>query len=118
MVVKKLHTGAECIKAEQYGGQIYLHLSYGDDRSATMIYARSMPYALYMASADPKGPRPVTVTVSSDYFGGLMADMLRFFEEGTPSFDPTETLEIMRIREGALLACQRLGEWIELSLLG
>ena len=117
MVVKKLGLGAQKIKVERFGAQTYLHIAYGDDRSATMVFARSMPYMLYMASSDPKGERPVTVTVKSEFFQGLMADMLRFFEEGTVSFDGEETLEVMRIREGAILAGSKAGEWIDLTLL-
>ncbi|MBR2353124.1 MAG: hypothetical protein IKA76_01300 [Clostridia bacterium] len=115
MVVKKLGLGAEKIKAERFGAQTYLHIAYGDDRSATMMFARSVPYMLYMASSDPKGPRPVTVTVGSEFFKGLIADMLRFFEEKTVSFDTAQTLEVMRIREGAILAGEQEGKWIELS---
>ncbi len=117
MVVKKLGPGAERIKAERFGAQTYLHVTYPDDRSATMMFARSIPYMLYMATSDPKGTRPVTVTVTSEFFKGLMADMLRFFEEGTVSFDPAETLEVMRLREGAILAGEREGEWIDLAAL-
>ena len=118
MVVKKLGVGAQRMKLERFGAQTYLHVAYGDDRSASMVFARSMPYTLYMASSDPKGPRPVTVTVASEFFKGLMADMLRFFEEGRASFDPEQTLEVMRIREGAILGGAREGEWIDLSRLG
>lgn len=117
MVVKKLGIGAEKIKVERFGAQTYLHVVYADDRSATMVFARSMPYSLYMASSDPKGARPVTVTVTSEYFKGLMADILRFFDEGTPSFDTAETLEVMRIREGAIRAGEREGEWVTLAPL-
>ncbi len=115
MVVKKLGVGATAILAEQHGAQIYLHIRYPDDRSASMVFARSMPYTVYMASSDPKGPRPVTATVTSPFFKGLMADILRFFEEGSVSFPGAETLEVMRLREGAILAERQKGTWIDLT---
>ncbi len=115
MLVKKLGVGAQKIKVERFGAQTYLHVGYSDDRSGTMVFARSMPYAVYMSTSDPKGTRPVSVTVSSEFFKGLMKDMLRFFEERTVSFDVAETLEVMRLREGAILAGRREGEWIELA---
>jgi hypothetical protein len=115
MVVGKLGVGAERVKAERVGNRTFFQVTYGDDRTATMVFGRSMPYSLYMASSDPKGERPVTVTVSSDFFGGLMADMLRFFEEKTVSFDTKETLEVMAIRESALLACESEGQWVEIK---
>ena len=114
MAVKKLGIGARRVKAEQVGAQTYWFIDYGDDRAATLVFARSMPYSLYMSTSDPKGTRPVTVTVSSPFFKGLIADMVRFFDEKTPSFDPRETLEVMAIREAALLALESCGEWKEI----
>ena len=118
MIVKKLGIGAEKIRAEQYGQQLYFHIAYGDDRTATMIFARSLPFTVYLSDGDPKGERPVYTPVTSQYFNGLIRDMLRFFETGETSFDAAQTLEIMRIREGALLAEQRMGEWVDLTCLG
>ncbi len=118
MIVKKLGAGAERIRAEQFGAQTYLHIEYGDDRTATMIFARSLPFTVYMADGDPKGVRPVYTEVTSSFFDGLISDMLRFFETGEISFHTEETLEVMKIREGAILAGNRLGEWIDLTKLG
>ena len=118
MAVKKLGLGAEKIMAERYGAQTFLHIAYGDDRVANMIFARSLPYSLYMSDGEPKGVRPVTTTVQSKFFDGLIEDILKFFETGTISFDVAETLEVMKLREGAVLAEQRMGEWIDLSKLG
>ena len=112
MAVKKLGVGAVALKAEQFGAQVYLHVQYPDDRTATLIFARSLPYSLYMADGRPDGARPVTVKVDSPFFAGLIEDMLRFFEEKIPSFDPKETLEVMAIREAAVRAASHLGEWI------
>ena len=112
MVVKKLGEGAVAVKAETLGSQTHIHVSYGDGRSAGMIYAPSMPFTVYMGA---KGQKPVYRKAESAYFEGLMEDMVRFFESGTPSFSMSETLEVMRIREGAIKACERLGEWILLN---
>ena len=117
MAVKCLGLGAKRIKAERAGAQTYWHVDYGDDRSASIVFARSMPYAVYMATSDPKGARPVTLTVQSAFFKGLMADMLRFFEEKQVSFDVAETLEVMALREGALRALECEDEWFPLCNL-
>ena len=53
-------------------------------------------------------------SIVSAFFGNLIADMLRFFEEGTVSFDVQETLEVMSLRDGILKAELSEGEWIEL----
>ena len=118
MIVKKLGFGAERIRAEQFGAQTYLHIGYDDDRTATMIFARSLPFTVYMSDGEPKGVRPVYAEVTSPTFNGLIRDMLHFFETGEISFHTEETLEVMKIREGAILAGERLGEWIDLTKLG
>lgn len=118
MAVKKLGAGAEKIKAERFGAQTLLHVAYGDDRCANLLFARSLPYALYMSDGEPKGARPVYTQVQSKFFDGLIESMLRFFETGEICFDVTETLEVMKLREGAVLAERHMGEWIDLSKLG
>ena len=118
MAVKKLGMGAEAILAERFGAQTFLHVKYNDDRVANMIFARSLPYTVYMSDGEPKGTRPVTATVQSKFFDGLIEDILNFFETGKISFDVQETLEVMKLREGAVLAEQKLGEWIDLRKLG
>lgn len=102
MVVKKLGIGAKSIKAERCGEQVHFKIGYGDGRAAAMIFARSMPFTVYMAGdAEHK---PVYASVNSPYFKKLMADIVRFFDEKTVSFDLAETLEVMKIREGAIKA--------------
>ena len=115
MEVKKLGLGATRIKAEVYGKQTFLSVDYGDGRTATLIYAPPMPYSLYM---EPRDGAPLNKSVKSAFFPKLMEDMLLFFESGTPSFSKEETIEVMRIREGALLAADRPGEWIDLTAIG
>ena len=112
MVVKKMGAGACRIKAETLGSQTHFHIAYGDAVRAGMIYAPSMPFTVYMVA---DGQKPVYRKAESAYFVGLMEDMVRFFESNTPSFPQSETLEVMKIREGAIKACDRLGEWIALD---
>ena len=60
------------------------------------------------------GDKNAYTSVKSDFFKHLIADMVRFFEEGTISFDTAETLEVMRIREGAIKAMKTSDCWIPL----
>ena len=115
MVVKKLGLGAERVMAESFGTQTHIHVEYPDNRTATMIFAPSIPFTVYMSEAGEA--KPVYRPVTSAYFVGLITDMVRFFEEGTVSFDTAETLEVMKVREGAVKACQQVGRWLELSNL-
>lgn len=117
MVVKKLGVGAQKLKAERFGAQTFLHATYDDGRAANMLFADSIPYTAYMKDCDP-AVRPVTVTAKGGFFDGLIESILNFFENGKYSFDPAETLEVMKLREGAILAEANMGEWINLSKLG
>ena len=115
MVVKKLGLGAEKIKAEQYGTQTHFHILYGDGRNATMIFAPSIPFTVYMSDGGVE--KPVYKTVSSPFFVHLISDIIRFFEEGSVSFDINETLEVMKLREGAVKATEQIGVWLSLAEL-
>ena len=111
MLVKKMGAGATSIRAEQMVSQTIFHINYNDGRKAMMIYGSSMPFAAYMMA---NGQSPKYKVAKSSYFKILAADILRFFEEGTTSFDINETLEVMKIRDGALKAEKAIGETITL----
>ena len=113
MIVKKLGFGADKIRAEQFGDQWIYRLGYRDDRCALMTYApRKLSFNAYMN--DGNGNYAYT-PVTSDFFKGLIADMVRFFEEGTVSFDAEETLEVMRIRNGVIVAMETPDTWVDLN---
>lgn len=118
MVVKKLGCGAETVSAESIGEKTRLHITYGDDRDAVMTFGPSLPFALFMMGGERDGERPLYTPVTSPYFNDLIADILRFFETGTVSFDTAETLEVMKIREGAVRAAEQIGTAVDLSVLG
>ncbi len=118
MTVKKLGVGAEKIMAEKFGTQIHLHIAYPDDRVGSVLFASYLLYTIYMTDGAPKGKTPKHKQIQSEFFLGLIADMLNFFETGEVSFDRAQTLEVMKLREGAILAEANPGEWIDLSKLG
>lgn len=111
MLVKKIGIGAVAVKADKMADQTIFSVEYADDRKGMMIYGPSMPFAAYMMA---KGASPKYKAAKSSYFKLLAADILRFFEEGTTSFDIAQTLEVMKIRDGALKAEKAIGERIEL----
>ncbi|MBR4887847.1 MAG: Gfo/Idh/MocA family oxidoreductase [Clostridia bacterium] len=102
MVVKKMGIGVQHVSAVQNGPQWVMKADYADGRSAVMVYAAALPYGLYFAGEEGE----VWKNVASPFFDGLIADMLRFFETGKPSFDPAETLEVMKLRDMALAAVE------------
>ena len=109
MVVKQLGLGATAIRADGNAALCTFQVRYPDDRTATMQYAAPLPFTVYMAG-DKNSYQPV----KSDFFKCLIADMVRFFTDGTISFDTAETLEVMRIREGAIKAMAAPDQWIGL----
>ena len=112
MVVKKLGSGAKKIKCLKNGSVSLFSIKYGDGRTAGMIYGDpTMPARAKMLSASGKN---VEVGLDSDFFPCLIKDILRFFAERKVSFDISETLEAMRIRDGALAAYANEDTWIEL----
>ena len=111
MIVKKLGIGAERIRMECIGDQRFFRIAYVDDRAATVSFGSRFPYTVHMNNGKDK---PTWANVKSEFFKGLLSDVIRFFEEGTTSFDPCETLEVMKIREGAVKAFSLAEEWVEL----
>ena len=109
MVVKKLGSGAKAIRVEGNNALYTFRIRYADDRSATMLFSGGYPFTVYMT-----GDNAAYAAVSGGYFQKLIADMLRFFEEGTVSFDMSETLEVMKIREGAMKALLTPDTWLDL----
>lgn len=112
MVVKKLGVGAQSIRVQRCANQHYFHLRYTDDREAMMVFAPRLPYTMQMTNAEGKNKY---VAIKSAFFPALMAEILRFFESGETSVSAEETLEVMRLCQGAVRAATTDGEdWIEL----
>jgi len=108
MVVKKMGA-VKCVKATANGSQWIIQAKTASGKDATMIWGASMPYGAYMT----KDGKETWKSLKSPFFDGLIADMLNFFETGKASFDPSETLEVMALRDAALAAVENPGEGIE-----
>ena len=112
MIVKKLGIGATAIRMENVGAQHFFRIAYADDRAASVSFGSRFPYTVHMNNGVDK---PTWANVKSEFFKGLTRDMLRFFEDGVLPFDGKETLEVMKIREGAVKAFAAPEEWIALA---
>lgn len=112
MVVKTLGLGAKSICTERLGENHYLcKIGYADGRNASMEYRTDYPFAIAWESANgTKG----NAEIVSDMFVYLLENILKFYESGELPFDSAQTLEVMRIREGAVKGVERLGEKITL----
>jgi predicted dehydrogenase len=112
MVVKMLGVGANAVSAKLNDEQIVIDVEYSDGRSAAMTYSPSMNFTCSLSKSGAENK--ISIDIKSDFFTGLITDMIRFFKEGTPSFDPAETLEVMKIREAALKAVDAGGVRVKL----
>ena len=108
MAVKKMGA-VKSVKATKNGSQWIIGAKTASGKDATMIWGASMPYGAYMT----KDGKETWKSIKSPFFDGLMADMLRFFETGKTSFDVSETLDVMALRDAALKATENPGEEIE-----
>ena len=104
----KLMGKAEKIRAKKEDDKTVLNVLYKDGRMARMTYAPELSYTVSSLGGE-------AVAVKSPFFVGLITDVIRFFESGVTSFDAEETLEAMRLREAALIAAEKLGEWVTLD---
>ena len=53
-----------------------------------------------------------TIEVKSDFFGGFIDDLIRFFETGKIPVSHEETVRIIAVREAGLRAMECPGEWV------
>jgi hypothetical protein len=98
------------VRIEEVGEARQCYVETVSGKVATLTWAPTLPYTVWASTA---GQTSVYTPVKSDFFKGLMADILRFYETGEPPFDPAQTLEVMRIREALLRATECPGIWIE-----
>ena len=109
MVVKKMGVGITSVKADACGNQWIITANYPDDRHAVMVWGTGLPYSVFMSVQDSNVYRPI----KSEFFIGLIKDMLNFFETGELSFDGEETLEVIKLRELAVAATEKPGELLK-----
>lgn len=109
MLVKMMGIGARRVKAEKSGAQCFCRIDYGEGREGSLLFATEMPNFAY---AEKKEGGEAYLPIASDFFKGLMADILRFYETGEVSFPEEQTFEAMRVRDAILKAAGREGEWI------
>lgn len=112
MAVKTIEEKALRVRVEKQGSQYVCTVVFANDKRATIIYAPSLSFMAGVDSGDSRGAK--FLQIQSDYFKSLIADILRFYQTGTVSFDVNQTLEVMKIREAIIKGKNLSGEWIEL----
>ena len=110
MLVKLVSARPTSVTAALKGkGQYVLDVEFEGGKSGTMIYGNGCDFAVCAENKD--GDSRYT-GIASPFFNNLLADILRFFEEGVTSFDVNETLYVMQVREAAVKASLEPGKKI------
>lgn len=101
-IAEVLGRGSEFIggNVERHGAQRVCSLEFADDKHATLIFSPSFPFTVCAETAGADCYR----ALESDYFGGLIRDVLDFFVTGKVPVSKEETLRVMRIRETLIKA--------------
>ncbi len=113
MLVKLMGVGARRVRLERIKDQYTLKFVYEDGRQANMLFLETygLPTGFIPHTPDQES---VYVPISSDFFAGLITDILKFYQSGEVPFDSEETLEVMKIRQAIVRAKAREGEWCEI----
>ncbi len=112
MVVKIVGDNGKRVRVEKQGNnQFAVSLEFVNGKKATMLFDPSFGFGV---CAEKSNGASVNRNITSDFFKGLIKDILVFFKNGVLPFDPEQTLQVIRIREGVIKAEHDLGNWIEL----
>ena len=112
MVVKVMQSGAQRVRVENLNGHYFVRVQFTEGREASMFFASCLDFNFAVMRKNSEWSE--TSEIKSATFKNLLSDILRFYEEGTTSFDVNQTLEVMKIREGVLKGVSNLDQWIEL----
>ena len=100
MAVLLLDDPVERVSVVRQGEQLLCSTETAQGKHASVVFAEKLPYTLTVEDSAGGG----YAAIRSDYFGGLMKAILRFFAEGDCPVDVAQTLEIMRVRDMLLNA--------------
>ena len=101
MAVKLLGCEFEDISVRKCGNQRICSASFKGGKNLTMIYASALSYSV---CAELEDGTTVNCPITSSFFDSLIADVLRFYLEGTPSFPKEQTIAVADLRERAIKA--------------
>ena len=92
MVVKVLNAAPISAVVNETEDGYNALVSFEGGKTAEITYAPALPFSVSIDEGS-------VIKICSDFFRGLIADMLRFFTSGKPSFDTGETIRVMKLRD-------------------
>lgn len=110
MCVLTVNSPAKQVRTECFGEQRLCRCRHENGAETVIIFSPRLPYRVVWEGADGISRK---VDITSDFFKGLIADILRFFDTGTLPFDTAQTLEVIRLRDALLKGENNDGQWID-----
>lgn len=92
------------VKAEKFGRKRICTVITESGKKFAILFAPGFAFSVYTDNG--------TFHLKSDFFGGLMLEILKFYESGTVPFDKSQTLNLMAMRE-ALIKAQDFEDWVD-----
>ena len=99
--------GARSVTAGAQDEAIVFNVEYDGGKKGSLTFDPSLPFSIAY-----DGEKSDRVAIKSDYFGGLITDIVAFFESGKCNPTKEETLEIMKIRDAVLKADKMQGKTV------
>ena len=112
MMVSLFCDPAEKVKVEAMGDQRICRVVSKSGKEAAIMFSNGYNYNIM---AIPVEGKPYRQAITSSFFVSLLQDIIRFFETGEYSFDPQQTLEVMRVRDALMAAEQADSQWIAID---
>ena len=110
-VVKVMGVGAKKIKCEKEDEITKFEVVYNDGRVAYLNYKLGWGYDIKVIKRDGT---VIEKNLVGGFFTYLTAKIITFFETGEIDFDTKETLEVIKMRDVVLEACEDVGKWKEM----
>ena len=107
IAVTLIGRGAVSVRMEKAEDEDVATVSYNDGRSVTLRYFPKHPFSVLCDGGE-------RVKLSSDFFGGLIENILRFFESEYIPVAKEDTLEVMAIREAVIKAYENPGQTVKI----
>ena len=115
MIVSLVNDPIEKVKVEAMDGQWICRVVSQNGTQAAIMFSNGYNYNIM---ALPVEGKPYRQAITSSFFVSLLQDIIRFFETGERSFDPQQTLEVMRVRDALLAAQNADSQWLTVEREG
>ena len=109
MAVKLIDAEPASVYCTNQGTQNILNVTFKNGVKSTIIYTPGAPFAIASCDKDMKGQY---VTVASDFFVNLLAEIVKFFKTGEVPFDGKQTLYAIQLRDACVKAIENPGQII------